>query len=80
MKVKLLCFGITKDIIGSFEKEFELDSGTKVSAFLDKLKSEYPKLGQLASLRVAVNEEYADQEAVLEQKDEIVLIPPVSGG
>jgi molybdopterin converting factor small subunit len=29
---------------------------------------------------VAVNAEYADPETVLQEKDEVCLIPPVSGG
>jgi molybdopterin synthase catalytic subunit len=34
----------------------------------------------LASLKIAVNHEYADGERMLTEDDEVALIPPVSGG
>lgn len=80
MKVKLLNFGITKEIVGSFEKEIEVPSGTNVASLLLFLTKEYPGLEKLKSLRVAVNEEYADDSLEIVERDEIVLIPPVSGG
>jgi len=39
--------------------------------------SEFEKLSSLA---IAVNSEYADDNAVLQHTDEIAIIPPVSGG
>ena len=80
MKVKLLSFGITKEMVGGFEKTLELPSGTSVEAFLDILKNEYPALKKLISLRVAVNEEYVEGSHEIMERDEIVLVPPVSGG
>ncbi|MGB5370890.1 MAG: MoaD/ThiS family protein [Flavobacteriaceae bacterium] len=44
------------------------------------LKSTYPDLGRLSSIAVAVNSEYAKDDLVLQQGDEIAIIPPVSGG
>ena len=80
MKVKLLSFGITKEMVGGFEKTLELPSGTSVEAFLDILKKDYPALKKLTSLRVAVNEEYVEGSHEIMERDEIVLVPPVSGG
>lgn len=80
MKVKLLSFGITKEMVGSFEKNLELPSGTTVEGFLEILKNEYPALNKLTSLRIAVNEEYAEGNHEIMERDEIVLVPPVSGG
>lgn len=79
MKINLLCFGITREILGSFEKTIEF-SGTTVSDLKMQLAQEFPKLNQLKSLRIAVNEAYSDDAVVLSEKDEVVLIPPVSGG
>lgn len=80
MKVKLLSFGITKEMVGGFEKNIELPLGTSVEAFLEILKKEYPALKKLTSLRVAVNEEYVEGSHEIMERDEIVLVPPVSGG
>jgi molybdopterin synthase sulfur carrier subunit len=80
MKVKVLCFGITKEILGGFEKEIELLEGDTVSALEAKLLADYPDFSKLTSLRIAVNEEYGNNDQILTERDEVVLIPPVSGG
>ena len=80
MIVKVLCFGITKEILGGFEKEIQLTEGDTVNALKAKLLAEYPDFSKLTSLRIAVNEEYGNEALVLTEKDEVVLIPPVSGG
>ncbi|MGR3811217.1 MoaD/ThiS family protein [Jiulongibacter sp. NS-SX5] len=80
MKIKVLCFGITRDILGGFEKEIELEEGASVEVLKQKLISDFPEFQKLNSLRIAVNEEYGNEEQIITEKDEIVLIPPVSGG
>jgi molybdopterin synthase sulfur carrier subunit len=80
MKVKILCFGITRDLLGGFEKEIELPDGASVAFLKHQLTEDYPAFKKLNSLRIAVNEEYGNDEQVISEKDEIVLIPPVSGG
>jgi molybdopterin synthase sulfur carrier subunit len=80
MTVKLLCFGITKEMIGAFEKVFELPENSTVKSFKEQLEGEFPALKNLNSLRIAVNEAYAEESLELMHRDEVVLIPPVSGG
>ena len=80
MKIKVLCFGITRDILGGFEKEIELPEGASVAFLKQRLTNEFPQFQKLNSLRIAVNEEYGNEELVITERDEIVLIPPVSGG
>ncbi len=80
--MKLLTFGIARDIVGG--STLEIDSNTEgvktvadLKAFLLKT---YPKFGNLASLMIAVNEEYGLDETPISEKDDIALIPPVAGG
>ena len=40
----------------------------------------YPQFEKLNSLAIAVNNEYADDDLIITPQDEVVLIPPVSGG
>ena len=80
MKIEIALFGIIKEIVGASSLSYELTEGKNVNALLEKLHQEYPRLQNLKSLLVAVNSEYADDEQVLSEKDEIALIPPVSGG
>jgi molybdopterin converting factor subunit 1 len=80
MKLKILCFGITRDIIGQFDYEIELTEGASVADLKATLQERFPKFNQLNSLRIALNTEYAEDTIILKANDEIVLIPPVSGG
>jgi molybdopterin synthase sulfur carrier subunit len=80
MKLNIKLYGITKEIIGKKELEYCLASSTDVSSLQKELKREFPELDRLKSLMIAVNGEYAAQDLALKEQDEVVLIPPVSGG
>ncbi|HTI61539.1 MoaD/ThiS family protein [Mucilaginibacter sp.] len=79
MKVNVLAFGIAKDIFGGSSVTAELNGNTTAD-LKQSLETRYPRLKQLASYMVAVNNEYAPDESVLKEHDEIAIIPPVSGG
>ncbi len=80
MVLEIIAFGITKDIVGKTILNFELPDGSSVKELKEKLETSYPKMQELKSLLIAVNEEYGDETHILKEKDEIALIPPVSGG
>ena len=79
MKIRILAFGIVKDIFGSSSITVELQDAS-VTALKTLLEDIYPRLKQLASYMVAVNNEYADAGMTIMDNDEIAVIPPVSGG
>jgi sulfur-carrier protein len=76
---RIKAFGITKDILGARENVI-LVSGQTVADLRRELIQKYPELVGLRSLLIAVNDAYADDTVILSEKDEIALIPPVSGG
>ncbi len=80
MKVSVLLFGITRDIIGDRQVEVDLPEKAGVNVLKRVLIDHYPGLRQLDSMAVAVNNEYVRNDQPLHEKDEIALIPPVSGG
>ena len=80
MKVKLLAFGIAKDILLSRKLEFELKEGDSIAALKQKLYVQYPDLEKLKNLSFAVGEEYREESYPLKNDDEVAIIPPVSGG
>jgi molybdopterin converting factor small subunit len=80
MKYKINLFGITRDIVGNSAIEIEMSQPSDVQAVLGKLRSNFPKLQEIKSLLIAVNSDYAEADLLLNEKDEIALIPPVSGG
>ncbi|PWL31881.1 MoaD/ThiS family protein [uncultured Roseivirga sp.] len=79
MKVKITAFGIAKDILGDKHLELEVN-GEELSWVRKELISQYPDFEKLASLKFAVNTNYVEDSYQLNEKDEVVLIPPVSGG
>ena len=79
MKVKVKTFGISRDILGGREVIIEVN-GPSVGDLRKTLYGQFPALDKLNSLFVAVNQNYADDLQLLNETDEIALIPPVSGG
>ncbi|MFD1770259.1 MoaD/ThiS family protein [Sphingobacterium suaedae] len=80
MKVKVLTFGITKEIVGDTRVELELVDDSTVSDLKNRLELLYPALRTLKSYFIAINDEYASIDQRLLSSDEIAIIPPVSGG
>ena len=81
MRVRVLFFGGLKDLAGKSSDLLELPDGALVRDLLAHYSSELPRMKQsLASLAVAVNQEYAGAETRLKSDDEVALLPPVSGG
>ncbi|WP_419210994.1 MoaD/ThiS family protein [Maribacter sp. X9] len=80
--MKVLFFGIAKDIVGSSEISFSegLRKPDNVADLKKQLVDSYPEFSKLNSLAVAVNSEYAADDVTLMGTDEIAIIPPVSGG
>jgi len=79
----ILLFGITKDIVGSSSLSMPISNAAQLKT-VGELKTylghTYPKLKDLTSLAIAVNNSYADDDVKIDNFDEIALIPPVSGG
>jgi MoaE-MoaD fusion protein len=79
MRVRVLLFGVLKDVMGSDAMSIELPDGARVADLLEKLTVSQTLSG-LDSLAVSVNAEFANAGRVLRDGDEVGLLPPVSGG
>lgn len=80
MKIKVVAFGIAKDILKAKQVEVELTSGNTISALRQHLLQQHPEFSKLKSLSFAVGVNYQDDSYSLNENDEVVIIPPVSGG
>ena len=80
MKLKIVAYGIAKDIIKAREKMWQVDDVKNISDLKSKLISDFPDFLKLSKLSFAVQEEYRDDDYALKDGDEVVIIPPVSGG
>lgn len=81
MRVRVLFFGVLREMAGKSAEDLEIADGSSVRDVIACYESEIPRLKQsLASLALAVNQNYAGPETKLKDKDELALLPPVSGG
>ncbi len=80
MTLQITAYGIARDIVGNRVLAFETPGRLTVADLKQQLLERYPALGDLASLLIAVNAELGEAGDVLSDTDEIVLLPPVSGG
>lgn len=80
MTLTLLGFGIVKEIFGESAISIDVAEQLQVADLKLLLREKYPRLRQLSSYMIAINNRYAtDSESIL-PADEIAIIPPVSGG
>ena len=80
MKIKLLFFGITTDLIGTNALTFNLNESATVKMLKDELILNYSNLKNLHEFAIAVNEVYANDNLIIKDGDVVAIIPPVSGG
>ena len=81
MHVHVLLFGALKDLRAREKETVELPERATVGEFLRGFFAVAPQLEKYAgSLAIAVNREYALPTQMLQEGDEIALLPPVSGG
>ncbi len=81
MKVSVRLFAGLKELVGGQEIVVQLPEDATVSDLAEQLAGKYPQLKPLIpGLAFAVNEEYRSRDYVLQDSDEVALIPPISGG
>ena len=81
MQVRVLFFGILKDLAGRSSETLTLSEPATAADVVEHYERELPALkGAFSSIAVAVNQRYAGWEERLSPGDEVGLLPPVSGG
>jgi molybdopterin converting factor subunit 1 len=81
MRVKVKFFAILRERAGTSEAIQEIPEGSTVTALWKELQRDYPQLARVeARLLYAVNQNYVNGDYILKSEDEIVFVPPVSGG
>jgi molybdopterin synthase sulfur carrier subunit len=79
--VTVKLFAVYQEAYGLNELVLEFPYGTPVKAVCDRFISEHPKLSQWRNVtRFGINLSFVEPDTLLEDSDEVVLIPPVSGG
>jgi molybdopterin synthase catalytic subunit len=79
VKVTVRCFASVRELLGEGVFVLEVPDGTTLEALKQRLVARAPDLARLP-FAWALNREYADPQRVLQDGDEVALIPPISGG
>jgi len=80
--VQVLYFAALRELVGVSEEALEVPESVRtVREFVQHLQRVRPTLsGKMASVRVALDEAFAEDSAALAGVQTIALIPPVAGG
>lgn len=81
MKVRVRLFAALREVTGRGELELELPARATAEDAWKALVEETPALAERRrGLAASVNRRYAPFDSPLSEGDEVVFIPPVSGG
>ena len=79
MIIRLYYFALLQDQRGLAEETLSTQARTVAELYFELKDRHGFTLGKNA-LRVSVNEQFAEWDLALQDEDEVVFIPPVSGG
>ncbi len=77
MKIKILTFAQTRRQLGFDERIVECEAGDTPRQILQRVA---PGFDPGKTIRIAIDQEYADWDRSVGEARELALIPPVSGG
>ena len=81
MRIRVLFFGLLKDLAGRANDCLDLPEGATVDELLKHYSVSIPHFKDLLpSVALSVNRQYAGPNVKLKADDEVALLPPVSGG
>lgn len=81
MRVRVLFFGVLKDIVGRAEEVIEVAPESTLGSVFERYSERYATLRERRpSILFARNREFATADTALHENDEVALLPPVSGG
>src|SRR4051812_48467822 len=81
MRVRVLFFGMLKDLVGRSAEDAEFPEGADLRSIFERYATSQPRLRELApSIVVARNQEFAELGTAVREGDEVAFLPPVSGG
>jgi molybdopterin converting factor subunit 1 len=81
VKVKVRFFAAMRDAVGAAEAQLDLADGATPDDVWRRLAADHPVLqARRPGVAAAINRRYAAFDTALADGDEVVFVPPVSGG
>jgi molybdopterin synthase catalytic subunit len=81
MRVRVVSFGPLRSLFAAGGESYELAPAESVGGLLTRLRAE-GRISEsaLQAAAIAVNQTYARHDHILQEGDEVAILPPVSGG
>ena len=81
MRIRVLFFGVLRDVVGVREDSLDVPEGGRLETVFEHYAARFPKLREMAASTVlALNQQFSSPSALLAEGDEVAFLPPVSGG
>src|SRR5881296_4066814 len=81
MQISVRAFASYREAIGAPSVRLDVPEGSTPGQVWDRLLGRFPRLAGLPKPHAfAINEEYIEESRALRERDELILLPPVSGG
>jgi molybdopterin converting factor subunit 1 len=81
VRIRVLFFGVLRDIVGLKETSLEVPEGGRLAWVFESYATRFPRLKEMsASIVLARNQQFATPADALSEGDEVAFLPPVSGG
>lgn len=81
MQVRVLFFGVLKDLVGRGSEALTLHEQATARDVIQHYEQRFSSLkGTFGSIAISINQQYAQPGDRLRAGDEVALLPPVSGG
>lgn len=81
MNIRVKLFAGVREIAGTGEIHLTLAEHATAEAVLDDLEGKFPRFREWRPyLKLAVNHRHSPPDLILNDNDEVAVLPPVSGG
>jgi len=81
VRIRVLFFGVIRDIVSLREDTVEVPEGARLETVLESYSSRFPRLRAMtSSIGMARNQQFASPGSPVAEGDEVAFLPPVSGG
>ena len=76
-------FAVMKKLVGRDSMEIPVDGPTTLKDILNQMEKEIPKIRHIIKegrSMISINQEMADETTIVNNGDEIAILPPFAGG
>jgi len=82
IRVTVLYFAFIHEITRKKEEIMELSTNTSIKELISIILTRYPNIKNIKNIKISVNYRIvnSNSNSILQNNDEVALLPPISGG